>query len=133
MAYNIPTIFSVPALSAALNTAMDHATSLSQGGWVRLAAVEGSAKDPYIIAARRLKDGRVQFSCGCPHWRFRCQTQGVICKHQQAFLCGGLLGGKPAKIEWQTAGVFFLQTLAKVTAERRVTRHVAPAALQQAA
>lgn len=122
--YKIPAIFSVSALKAAHSAAADTTSLQSQGGWTQLAFVQGSAAKPYTIAARSLKDGRTQFACGCPHWRFRCQSSGMLCKHQQAVLCGGLLGDKPADIQWTKAGGVFLTTLATVTMEQRVARHV---------
>ena len=52
-----------------------------------LGKVQGSDSDPYKIAIRRVKTQRgFQFSCGCKHWIFRCNKEGTLCKHQQAFL-----------------------------------------------
>jgi len=132
MAYVMPAIFSKAAMTAACCAAQTTA-KVTGGKWAPLATVQGSAAKPYTIAVRPLNDGRIQFSCGCPHWRFRCQTAGLLCKHQQAVLAGGLLGGNLPEIKWFKAGQQFLTTLAKVTMQQRVARHVAAQALAVAA
>ena len=105
MSYKMPPHFSARAFEAGYSCAV--ACSAPQKGWVRLGSVQGSAVDPYVIATRTLKDGRVQFSCGCPHWRYRCQSAGKLCKHQLAFLMGDASTTLPA-------GKAFLSAMQKV-------------------
>jgi hypothetical protein len=124
MAYTMPSLFSKTAMTTAC-CAVKKQDGSKEGAWTRLAHVSGSAAEPYVIAVRALKDGRIQFACGCPHWKFRCQSAGLLCKHQQAVLAGGLLGGNLPEIKWTKEGQLFLTTLAKATMEQRVARHVA--------
>lgn len=129
MAYNVPRTFSTSALTAAAKAA--HATPTAAGGesdteWCRLASVASmSGSKPYAISVRRLLDGRVQLGCSCPHWKFRCQTNGVYCKHQEAFFMGGLTpkteSGK-VKVWFADAGKNFIKALAEVTTMEKAAR-----------
>lgn len=76
----------IAAFEAADATSTDYGRK--RGGYVRLARVTGSEK-PYVIAARRMEDGNVQFTCSCPNWIYRRQSSGTLCKHQESLLTGG--------------------------------------------
>ena len=126
MSYVMPAVFSKVAMAAAAVAAKNCGDEAAQsgGGWTRLALGTGSASAPYVIAIRPLKDGRTQFACGCPHWKFRCQSSGLLCKHQQAVLCGGLLGADLPEIQWYAAGETFLTVLAHVTMQKKIAAHI---------
>jgi hypothetical protein len=130
MSYVMPSMFTVAALTAAFYAAKDAATPDAQkgGGWVRLATCDSmSGGEPYAVAVRGLKDGRIQIGCACKNWIFRCQKTGQLCKHQQAVLCGGLTPCTETgtvKINWYTSGETFLATLAAKVMEEKVTRHM---------
>lgn len=83
----------------------------SRGGYIRLGRVAGSAAEPYVIAVRMLKSGKVQFGCGCPDWKFRRQSNGTLCKHQQAVLTGGMSRKGSHRVWYYKAGVAFVEQL----------------------
>lgn len=92
----------------------------SRGGYIRHGFAKGSAKEPYVIASRKLKDGRIQFTCGCPHWRYRCQSAGHLCKHQMAFLTGGITPKGKIDIKYTPSGEAFLGALKDAAVKEKV-------------
>lgn len=113
MAYQMPKHFAKSSFAAAHGAANACACPehRSRGGYIRTGFAKGSAKEPYVIAVRKLKDGRIQFTCGCPHWRYRCQSSGTLCKHQMAFLTGGFTPKGRIDIKYTSAGDAFLDAL----------------------
>lgn len=83
----------------------------SRGGYIRLARVAGSGAEPYVIAVRRLKNGTIQFGCGCPNWIYKRQSSGTLCKHQESVLTGGLNHKGKAKVWYYKAGGAFVEVL----------------------
>lgn len=123
MPYVEQSVFTRAQMKLALETAREASTEngKSRGGWVRLTRVQGSAADPYVVAVRELKDGRIQFGCDCAHWKFRCNKAGNLCKHQQASLTGGHpKPGAPLHVWWYKAGEAFVSCL-KGTTEGEVS------------
>jgi len=83
----------------------------SRGGYIRLAKVDGSGADPYVVAIRRVKTERgFQFACGCKHWIYRCNKAGTLCKHQKAYLADAI--ENPGKFWMYQAGVSFAASIA---------------------
>lgn len=125
--YVMPRAFTTKAMEAAMKAA--EVVSPGKGhSWLRLAVCDSmSGSKPYAIAVRSLKDGRVQFGCECKHWRFRLQGTGMLCKHQQAVLCGGLTPlteSGTVNLAWYDAGAAFLKALSQAVMDERVSRHV---------
>lgn len=105
--------FTPKKLSSAFTYADETATEAgrSNGGWVRLAKVAGSAPEPYVVAARKTASG-VQFACSCAHWKFRLSKTGELCKHQEAFLNAGESPKGKHKVWYFKAGQSFATVLA---------------------
>jgi hypothetical protein len=84
----------------------------SRGGYIRLARVSASGGGtPYVIATRRLKNGTIQFSCGCANWKFKRQSSGTLCKHQESVLTGGENHKGKAQVWYYKAGGAFVEVL----------------------
>jgi len=128
--YVMPAMFTTKALTCAALAAKAAVTpdSKSGGGWTRLALCDSmSGGEPYAVATRTLKDGRIQVGCSCKHWVYRLQSTGQLCKHQQAVLCGGLTDRTESGavfITWYAAGEAFLMTLAQQVMQEKVAKHL---------
>lgn len=103
----------VETLEAAYDAAAQTSRLRSKGNWLRLGAVQGSGKKPYVIAIRPVETARgYQFGCSCPHWRCRLNNdEGRLCKHQQAFLSKAL--ANPGAVTFYTTGLVFVRAVAE--------------------
>ena len=80
----------------------------SPGGWIRLARVQGSASEPYVVAIRRISTPqRFQFGCGCPDWVYRKRRTGALCKHQRMLF----QGKSQTRVWFYKAGTMFFQII----------------------
>lgn len=108
------TAVSSQVLVSALEVADSCATAAgrSRGGWIRLAKCQGSAAEPYVIAARPVRtDRKVQFSCSCPDYIHRkSKIPGACCKHMSRFFAESAT--KPGEFWFYRAGVSFVAAVA---------------------
>jgi len=108
------TAVSSSILVSALEVADANATQAgrSKGGWIRLAKCQGSAAEPYVIAARPVStDRQVQFSCSCPDYLYRkSKIPGACCKHMSRFFAESAT--KPGEFWFYKAGVSFVAAVA---------------------